>query len=205
MISLIEKELVRAREKFPNNELLMAALTEEVGELAKALLSEPWKNVVAEAVQVAAMAIRIAEEGDSTFADYRDRQELDSPPPLGSLLPLPGKKERKKKREPSEWGRSFADWFRTLLPDRVQARLKNGWRDSWALVFDDCVNIDKRDDVELAKVCEFARSDSFWSRNVFSPCKLRERHKASGLLFYDYLLTQMKTSQNGAPAELRLR
>ena len=76
---------------------------------------------------------------------------------------------------------------------------------AWARVFDACVVVDSRDDEELAKVCMWAREDSFWSRNFFSPCKLRERHKASGLLFYDYFLSQMNQSKAVAPAALRLR
>lgn len=74
----IDTELEKARRKFPNNEHTMNALTEEVGELAQALLHinyEPKKgvnhgNVYDEAIQVAAMAIRIAMEGDSTLPAY---------------------------------------------------------------------------------------------------------------------------------------
>lgn len=61
-------EVRRAREKFPNNDHMMAALMEEVGELSKAFLeNEGNDRVRAEAMQVACVAIRIMEEGD---ADY---------------------------------------------------------------------------------------------------------------------------------------
>ncbi len=50
---------------------VMTALTEEVGEVAKALLEEPWQNVVDEAVQVATMALRLAVEGDPTMTEVR--------------------------------------------------------------------------------------------------------------------------------------
>lgn len=59
-------EINRARAKFPTNEHLMIALVEEVGELAQALLQQkPDREIYAEAIQVACVAMRIAEEGDS--------------------------------------------------------------------------------------------------------------------------------------------
>lgn len=73
----IQAELARARKKFPNPQASMTALTEEVGELAKALLDEPWDRVIEEAVQVAVMAIRVATEGDPTLDEYR-RQSAHS-------------------------------------------------------------------------------------------------------------------------------
>lgn len=73
-------EIVSARRKFPNPSGSMTALTEEVGELAKALLDEPWENVEAEAIQVACMAIRVLEEGDPTLTGLRLRRALTRPP-----------------------------------------------------------------------------------------------------------------------------
>src|SRR5215471_13446166 len=72
-------ELQRARRKFPSSYLVLAALTEELGELAQAMLYEragkgnasgkdPKRHVWDEAVQVAAMALRVAVEGDPSFA-----------------------------------------------------------------------------------------------------------------------------------------
>lgn len=72
-------ELQRARRKFPSSNLVFAALVEEVGELAQAMLYEragkvrvpgidPKRHVWDEAVQVAAMALRVATEGDPSFA-----------------------------------------------------------------------------------------------------------------------------------------
>lgn len=72
-------EIAAARAKFPGSYLVLAALVEEVGELAQAMLkhkagklpaSEVWK----EAVQVAAMAQRVATEGDPSFdgQEYKD-------------------------------------------------------------------------------------------------------------------------------------
>lgn len=68
---LVKEEFLAAQAKFPQPNLNMVALTEEVGELAKALMDESSENVVAEAKQVAAMAARVAIEGDSTVSPFR--------------------------------------------------------------------------------------------------------------------------------------
>lgn len=74
VIALIREELNKARTKFPSTRHLMVAKTEEDGELANALIEHHRQNpevsafdVVMEAVQSAAMAIRVATEGDSDF------------------------------------------------------------------------------------------------------------------------------------------
>jgi|GEM_PF-1760571 len=68
------REVQRARQKFPMPNTTLAALTEEVGELAKALMDsgegDPKQrrdDIWNEAVQVAAMAMRVAIEGDPAF------------------------------------------------------------------------------------------------------------------------------------------
>ena len=69
----VQKEVWKAVEKFPPPNPTIAALTEETGELAKAMLhiregkSDDWWRVYDEAVQVAAMACRAALEGDPTI------------------------------------------------------------------------------------------------------------------------------------------
>lgn len=65
-------ELGRARRKFPACDHTYAALLEELGELANALLEHqyghaPARNVRAEALQVACMAVRIGTEGDASY------------------------------------------------------------------------------------------------------------------------------------------
>lgn len=69
----IDAEVRFARAKFSGNNLNFPALVEEVGELAKALLDHAYGkaeavDVYAEAIQVAAMAIRVAEEGSAEFS-----------------------------------------------------------------------------------------------------------------------------------------
>lgn len=82
---LLVAEVQKARAKFPQPEYTMTALTEEVGELARACLhqvqaSEPTPyardNILKEAVQVAAVAMRLATEGD---------QSLSLDPPMKAL------------------------------------------------------------------------------------------------------------------------
>lgn len=71
----LKLEVIRARTKFPDNALLLAALMEEVGELAKAYLQRQGNvSVQREALQVACVALRIYEEGDSTFDNITDVQ-----------------------------------------------------------------------------------------------------------------------------------
>ncbi len=68
------EEIDAAQEKFPSNKHQLAALGEEVGELFNAMLEYDSGNptvdvehIVAEAIQVAAMAARVALEGDASF------------------------------------------------------------------------------------------------------------------------------------------
>lgn len=68
----ISKEINFARKKFPGRKYMLAALVEEVGELHQAMIDhsrgkQTSSDVYAEAIQVAAMAIRIAQEGDAEF------------------------------------------------------------------------------------------------------------------------------------------
>lgn len=65
-------EVQRAREKFPMPNPTLAALVEEVGEAAQTLLKgECRSRVCEEALQVAAMAVRLAFEGDPQFEMYQ--------------------------------------------------------------------------------------------------------------------------------------
>ena len=78
-LNAIVEEAKKARAKWPDSVHSVAALTEEVGELAKAILQHKYEKqdphkVWREAVQVAFMAMRVATEGDSTF-DYRPTPE----------------------------------------------------------------------------------------------------------------------------------
>jgi phosphoribosyl-ATP pyrophosphohydrolase len=65
-------EVLRARKLFPGSSGLLAALIEEVGELARALMDESDDEVWTEATQVAAMALRLAVEGDPSLDAVRE-------------------------------------------------------------------------------------------------------------------------------------
>lgn len=96
-LDAITAEVTRARLKFPNPNYLMTALMEEVGELAKAMMDhyvfhKPGADkdqIEREAIQVAAMAIRLLEEGDPTFrreGKFRDGFRK----PKSPKAPIPG-------------------------------------------------------------------------------------------------------------------
>jgi hypothetical protein len=70
-------EVIRARVKFPTADHLTLAMAEEAGELVKAMLDEPPHQVRTEAVQTAAMACRLALEGDPTVGELRVRKGLE--------------------------------------------------------------------------------------------------------------------------------
>jgi NTP pyrophosphatase (non-canonical NTP hydrolase) len=71
-ISELRRELERARTKFPSANFSTLALVEEVGELAQAVLKvragkAPATRIFDEALQVAAMAMRVALETDESL------------------------------------------------------------------------------------------------------------------------------------------
>ena len=72
-LKAVLKEVKRARKLFPQPNAINAAMVEEVGEVSKALMYEPWSAVIKEAIQVAAMALRLSIEGDPCFYDWRSR------------------------------------------------------------------------------------------------------------------------------------
>lgn len=75
----IKDEYRRAIAKFPDSKYNLTALGEEVGELQKAILQfecEPEKgiteeDIVMEAIQVGAMALKIILHGDSSFPKFK--------------------------------------------------------------------------------------------------------------------------------------
>lgn len=78
----VEEEVERARGKFPDTAKLSLAMTEEFGEVVKALLDQEQKpekgltsrEVYEEIVQAAAMAARLATEGDTLFPKYKPQE-----------------------------------------------------------------------------------------------------------------------------------
>ncbi len=88
----IDDEVSRARRRFPENKHMLAALMEEVGELSQALIDHHHgkqtrnhvgettaAHVLHEAIQVAGMAIRIAQEGDADFSYVCPDEDIKRP------------------------------------------------------------------------------------------------------------------------------
>lgn len=73
----VKAELERALCLFPEDDVTTLAMSEEAGELVKAVLDEPAYAVRKEAVQTAAMAARLALRGDDSVAAWRFKRGLD--------------------------------------------------------------------------------------------------------------------------------
>lgn len=100
--------------------------------------------------------------------------------------------EKRREYISSERGKSFADWFKKLLPADIQPAGK--WQEQWAKCYDDLI-ADGREPEQIAKVCQWARGDAFWGSNFMSPLKLRKKNR-DGVAYFDVLAEKMK----GAPA-----
>lgn len=66
ILAALAAEVRRGRAKFPGNRFMLAVLAEELGELAEAMVKRDRDAIHREAIHVAAIALRIAEEGDAT-------------------------------------------------------------------------------------------------------------------------------------------
>ena len=77
LLGEVLSELKYARAKFPNPDGNFAAFIEEVGELGKAIIEEPKRNVKAEAIQCVVMAMRIVLDGDPTYDKLREDRKLE--------------------------------------------------------------------------------------------------------------------------------
>lgn len=69
-------EVLRARAKFPGDRVMGLALAEEFGELIKAVLDESPERVRKEAVQTAAMCVRLVLDGDGSVKEWRAARGL---------------------------------------------------------------------------------------------------------------------------------
>lgn len=103
----VRVEIVRARTKFPGDNLTTIALMEEVGEVAKAVLDETPERVRKEAVQVACMAARLVLDGDSSTTAYRAARS--------GQLPLTGSSPAAQAVAPSELAAHFGTHLEQLL------------------------------------------------------------------------------------------
>lgn len=95
-------------------------------------------------------------------------------------------KQTKIKPEPSPDGQEFAAWFRSLLPESLP--LPATWKSDFARSYDEMIRIDKRTDDEISEVCQFAMTDSFWSKHFKQPAYLRKVSKTVGVQHFDQIL-----------------
>lgn len=117
--SQIWAALDQARKEAPESAGLLAGLMSSVGQLSHALLQDSAEHLVSQAIQVAVLAIRVAEEGDPTLKYMRRRRgQEDFPakeptPPgkseaqvevLGPVLAIPEASGVRAEKAANAWG-----------------------------------------------------------------------------------------------------
>lgn len=106
--------------------------------------------------------------------------------------------EQPEEKEFSEDSEKFVKWLLGLIPSDVKVRNTKSWRKA----YDDLIRIDKYTKPEIIEVCKFARSDEFWKNNFYSPVKLRNTSKKTGLTYFELIKQQIKTNPtNGVKKE----
>jgi hypothetical protein len=93
-------------------------------------------------------------------------------------------------------GQRFASWFYEQVKDDY--KYDESVKLSWIKTYVDLIKIDKKTRKEIADVCQWARQDSFWKTNFYSPCKLRNSKKPENIKYIDYFLLKMKAGQETA-------
>lgn len=116
-------------------------------------------------------------------------------------IPLKKSNLKKSNRENSSEEIQFAVWFKSSLPQDQQDRLPSNWLNQWCEIHEKLVRLDNRTPEQIREVCQWARTDSFWTVNFRSPSKLRERDK-QGTLWFDFFTGKMTqpTGSNQKPA-----
>jgi len=74
----VQNEISSAKAKFPSNKQLLHAFVEEAGEVTKAFLDmdqkdAPPEDITKELIQTIAMAVRLLQEGDPEFPQYKGK------------------------------------------------------------------------------------------------------------------------------------
>jgi len=129
--------------------------------------------------------------------------EREGNPKKDIQLRKSNKREKSPEREPSTEQIQFATWFKSSLPKEQQDHLPKDWLKAWCKIHDKLVRIDKRTPEKIREVCQWARTDSFWSTIFFSPLKLRDRNN-QGTFYFDVFDAKMKspmTSNSSKPAQ----
>ncbi len=100
-------------------------------------------------------------------------------------------KRKSRDQELSDDQTKFANWFKDTLPKDQQDHLPANWLRVFGKAHDELVRLDKRSPDEIRAICQWARTDSFWTNHFRSPAKLRKRDP-QGTLYYDVFAERMK-------------
>lgn len=106
-------------------------------------------------------------------------------PITDNLLPT---KNPKSKNKFSDDDLKLAEWFLLELKNDIP-NIKQPVIDNWANTFRLMRERDKRTHRQMAELIKWSRADNFWSGNILSPNKLREK--------FDQLTARMKGDKNG--------
>ena len=108
-IKALIDEMEEARAKFPSNALLMEALVEEVGEIARAVQDRDFKHARQEALHAACVAMRLATEGDQSWAPSREEDRFTVQQMVEAFW------NEMKPKDTDHTQKSFTDWVQGLL------------------------------------------------------------------------------------------
>ena len=105
-------------------------------------------------------------------------------------------KKRKVLTKPksSEDGLLFANWFaQKYWTHHLEAtdQIKNGWGVTYDILI-------KRGNTKtvIVKIIEWAKADSFWSKQFLSPNKLLDKKHGADMNHFDYFAIQIKTTRD---------
>jgi hypothetical protein len=104
------------------------------------------------------------------------------------------KKSPRKVSKSSEDGLLFANWFaQKYWTHHLEAtdQIKNGW----GVTYDTLIKRGNSKNV-IVKIIEWAKADSFWSKQFLSPNKLLDKKHGADMNHFDYFAIQIKTTRD---------
>jgi len=104
------------------------------------------------------------------------------------------KKSPRKVSKSSEDGLLFANWFaQKYWTHHLEAtdQIKNGW----GVTYDILIKRGNSKNV-IVKIIEWAKQDSFWSKQFLSPNKLLDKKHGADMNHFDYFAIQIKTTRD---------
>ena len=115
--------------------------------------------------------ISLNEEGDGAMVEAEDK-------------PKRGRKKRMYSKDDRYY--QMAEFFHSKIMDHaaknhVEHLVRNAPLEKWADDFRKIVEIDERDTKELQRIIDWCTQHHFWSSNILSPKKLREKYVTLGI------------------------